>query len=240
MDDQLQSILETIIATDSPERLWAKFVEYARSKGASQIHTWFGKTNEDLLFLSTAPDWWHEYYVSNNIIEYDHVAYHGLTGQGPLLYGRDKDLNNPLLSERAKQLVRMTTSEFQYGSGITMPSFHNNKRIGGINVCFPESVTQLNDVPTNRVLEILLVSCTAHEKLYSLTFQETDPVPLTPRQQECLTWLACGLTSHQIADKIGISYHTVKMHIDSAKERLGATTRTQAVAKALAAGLINI
>ncbi|MEZ0575513.1 response regulator transcription factor, partial [Halodesulfovibrio aestuarii] len=63
---------------------------------------------------------------------------------------------------------------------------------------------------------------------------------LTPRQQECLTCLACGLNPQQIADKIGISHHTVKMHIDSAKERLGATTRIQAVAKALTAGLITI
>lgn len=240
MNEKLHEILEVIITTESPEDLWEKFVEYTKHMGVTQIHTWFGDTNEDITCFSTIPDWWHHYYVENNAIEYDRLVNHTLIGSGPLLYGCDKDINNPLFCEKARELIQMATSEFNYGSGITMPSFHNNKRIGGINVCFPETVSQLNDVPTDRILELLLVSCTAHERLYVLTSKNTHAISLTPRQQECLTWLACGLNPQQIAEKIGISHHTVKMHIDSAKERLGATTRIQAVAKALTAGLITI
>lgn len=240
MNDKLHEILETIVTTDSHENLWEKFVEYAKHMGAAQLHTWFKSPNDNISCFSTVPEWWHRYYVENNAIEYDYIINHILTGNGPLLYGCDNDIDNPLLCKKAQKLIQMTTSEFNYGSGITMPSFYNNKRIGGINVCFPETVSQLNDVPTDRILELLLVSSTAHERLYVLTSKNTHAISLTPRQQECLTWLACGLTSQDIADKIGISHHTVKMHIDSAKERLGATTRIQAVAKALTAGLISI
>ncbi|KAF1076716.1 LuxR C-terminal-related transcriptional regulator [Halodesulfovibrio sp. MK-HDV] len=240
MNDKLYEILETIVTSDSHDYLWEKFVEYAKHMGVAQLHTWFKNTNSNISWFSTVPEWWHRNYIETNAIEYDSIINHTLTGNGPLLYGCDQDIGNPLLCEKAQKLIQISTSEFNYSSGITMPSFYNNKRIGGINVCFPETVSQLNDVPTDRILELLLVSSTAHERLYVLTSKNTHAISLTPRQQECLTWLAGGLTSHEVADKIGISHHTVKMHIDSAKERLGATTRIQAVAKALTAGLISI
>ncbi|WP_066856235.1 helix-turn-helix transcriptional regulator [Halodesulfovibrio spirochaetisodalis] len=240
MDDQLQSILEHIVTSHSSEQLWDIFVEYAHSKGVIQVHTWFGNTNDNLTFISTTPDWWFDYYIEKNFIKHDHLAQHALTGHGPLLFGYDKDKSNPLLCNEAKKIIKLTTLKFNYGSGITMPSFHNNKRIGGFNLCFPETVTELNNIPTTHILELLLVTCTVHERMYSLTVKKTHTNSLTPRQQECLTMLARGLTSHQIAEKLGISHHTVKMHIDSAKERLKANTRIQAVAKALTDGLISI
>ncbi|SIO11338.1 helix-turn-helix transcriptional regulator [Halodesulfovibrio marinisediminis] len=240
MTKKLHELLETIVTTDSHEYLWEQLVAYAKDMGAAQLHTWFGQTNEDLTCFTTIPERGKHAFIELNTIGYDYLTSHALTGNGPLLYGRDKDLDNPLLCDKAKKLLQSSTSECNYGSSITMPSFHNNKRIGGITVCFPETVSQLNDVPTDKILELLLASCTAHERLYTLTSQDPASSALTPRQKECLTGLADGLSSQDIADKIGISLHTVKMHIDSAKERLGATTRIQAVAKALTAGLISI
>lgn len=240
MTKKLHDILETIVTADSSDKLWKEFVEYTKEMGAAQIHTWFGQTNEELVCYSTIPDWWQQYFIEVNAIEYDYLVNHTTRGNGPLLYGCDKDLENPALCQKARDLMKMSTGEFNYGSGITMPSFHNNQRIGGINVCFPETVSELNNVSTQNILELLLVSSTAHERLFMLKSQNEQSSLLTPRQQECLTWLALGLTSQEIADKIGISLHTVKMHIDSAKKRLGATTRIQAVAKALSSGLITV
>lgn len=56
---------------------------------------------------------------------------------------------------------------------------------------------------------------------------------LTSRQEDTLRLLCDGATNQQIAIALGISEPTVQKHIASIKERLGATTRAQAVALAL-------
>jgi DNA-binding NarL/FixJ family response regulator len=55
---------------------------------------------------------------------------------------------------------------------------------------------------------------------------------LTPRELEVLAALAEGMTNKAIARRLNISLHTVKFHVESLFRKLGARTRTEAVAKA--------
>ena len=64
-------------------------------------------------------------------------------------------------------------------------------------------------------------------------------VDLSDREVEALTWVARGKTSAEIAQILGLSKRTVDFHIDNAREKLGAATRTQAVMKAADGGLIE-
>jgi DNA-binding NarL/FixJ family response regulator len=61
---------------------------------------------------------------------------------------------------------------------------------------------------------------------------------LTPRELDVLKLLAEGLQHEEIGRRLGISSETVRTHLRKACDRLGATTRTQAVATALRMGLI--
>ncbi len=63
--------------------------------------------------------------------------------------------------------------------------------------------------------------------------------PLTEREQDVLRLLAEGLGNDGIGRRLGISGETVRTHVQKACERLGASTRTQAVATALRGGLIR-
>jgi DNA-binding NarL/FixJ family response regulator len=63
---------------------------------------------------------------------------------------------------------------------------------------------------------------------------------LTQREKEVLTWVGRGKTSSEIAIILGLSERTVNFHCDQAMRRLDVINRTQAVAKALTAGLITI
>lgn len=56
---------------------------------------------------------------------------------------------------------------------------------------------------------------------------------LSPRERECLSWLAKGYRNVRIADRMGISVATVEMHIASARRKLDASTREQALARAI-------
>jgi two-component system nitrate/nitrite response regulator NarL len=63
-------------------------------------------------------------------------------------------------------------------------------------------------------------------------------VRLTDRERDVLVHLAEGLSHDEIGKQLGISGETVRTHVQKACERLGAGTRTQAVATALRLGLI--
>lgn len=61
---------------------------------------------------------------------------------------------------------------------------------------------------------------------------------LTDRELEVLGMLAEGLGNRQIADRLGVSDHTIKFHISSILDKLDASTRTEAVTTGLRMGLI--
>jgi NarL family two-component system response regulator YdfI len=62
--------------------------------------------------------------------------------------------------------------------------------------------------------------------------------PLTPREREVLQMLASGLGNKEIAAHLAISEHTVKFHVASILGKLGAASRTEAVALGIRHGLV--
>ncbi len=62
--------------------------------------------------------------------------------------------------------------------------------------------------------------------------------PLTPREREVLAMMAEGLGNKSIARRLGISDHTVKTHVAALFAKLGASSRTEAVAVGVRRGLV--
>jgi DNA-binding NarL/FixJ family response regulator len=67
---------------------------------------------------------------------------------------------------------------------------------------------------------------------------ETGTPTLTEREGAVLALLAEGLSHDEIGSRLSISGETVRTHVRKACHRLGASTRTEAVAKAMRLGLI--
>lgn len=61
---------------------------------------------------------------------------------------------------------------------------------------------------------------------------------LTARERDVLQMMADGLANKAIAQRIGISTHTVKFHVGSIMSKLNATSRTEAVTLGIRRGLI--
>lgn len=61
---------------------------------------------------------------------------------------------------------------------------------------------------------------------------------LSPREREILALLAEGMGNKIVAARLGISEHTVKTHVASIFQKLGADTRAEAVAIGARSGLI--
>jgi DNA-binding NarL/FixJ family response regulator len=62
--------------------------------------------------------------------------------------------------------------------------------------------------------------------------------PLTSREEDVLRYLVRGLIKKEIADELGISQHTVDMHLRSVYRKLHVRSQTEAVSKALRQGLV--
>lgn len=73
---------------------------------------------------------------------------------------------------------------------------------------------------------------------------ESDAHPpakaLSPREADALTLLANGMNRSQASEKLGISEHTLRVYIESARFKLGAANATHAVARAMVRGLIVV
>jgi PAS domain S-box-containing protein len=59
---------------------------------------------------------------------------------------------------------------------------------------------------------------------------------LSPREHQVVELLASGNTGEEVAERLGISPATVRVHVRNATGKLGASTRTQAVAIAVSRG----
>jgi two-component system, NarL family, response regulator YdfI len=64
--------------------------------------------------------------------------------------------------------------------------------------------------------------------------------PLTPRELEILAMMAEGMRNRAIAQRLGISTHTVKFHIAAILDKLNARSRTEAVTIGLRQGLLMV
>ncbi|SRR5581483_3266361 len=71
--------------------------------------------------------------------------------------------------------------------------------------------------------------------------EDKEPLltPINKREQEVLERLATGLSDQQIADELFLSLHTVKWYNRQIFNKLGVNSRTQAITKARALGLIG-
>lgn len=96
-----------------------------------------------------------------------------------------------------------------------------------------------------RGLEIpdrLLIRLAQTEIKHGNTYTDTMPKhyadrlgqPLTKRQIEVLELIACGYTNKQIAEKMHVSYETIKTNLRKAATKLGAKSRIHAVVLGIA------
>lgn len=98
----------------------------------------------------------------------------------------------------------------------------------GYHAEFLESLILTSHFLNNKALEI------------ELGGNITDHKSLSPREVDALSFLALGCSRAEIADRLTISEHTLRVYIESARHKLGATNTTHAVARAISQGLIVV
>ena len=94
-----------------------------------------------------------------------------------------------------------------------------------------------------RLGTVALLAAVVHEAL--VAHCKTAPparssATLTERERECLALVARGMTSADLGVKLGITTRTANFHIGNVMTKLGAVSRGEAIARAIAANLVSI
>lgn len=95
---------------------------------------------------------------------------------------------------------------------------------------------------TEHMRSLILAAHFVNQKALELE-RGTDEViqkSLSPRETDTLRMIAMGYSRAQAADAMTISEHTLRVYLESARNKLGAQNTTHAVARALSQGLIIV
>ncbi|KQT49568.1 hypothetical protein ASG47_04420 [Devosia sp. Leaf420] len=166
-------------------------------------------------------DWWKDYLSSG--LRQSTSYLQGIMARSPvqrMSLDRFGDPNDPLLGyARRMDLVDFTM----------IPVSHNNEVVGVAGFC---GDTEL-DERHKAALQMIVYTLFAHVRRDRRMGIVTAPEPLTPREREVIGLSAEGLTSIEIAERLGLSARTVNQHVDNVAEKLGTKNRAHTVAEAV-------
>jgi DNA-binding CsgD family transcriptional regulator len=124
--------------------------------------------------------------------------------------------------------------EHGIGEGLAVHFFAPNGMTSRVSVGFTRA-----SLPTTEMKAIELASYALLNRLIALTPAIAPPSPgLSPRERDCLAFVAQGLSDGEIAERLGIATATAHFYVEKAKRKFGAKTRAQAVARLITSGLL--
>jgi DNA-binding CsgD family transcriptional regulator len=137
-----------------------------------------------------------------------------------------------------ERLVLNEAREFGHADGYVLPQHFVDGAIASTILLSPDPIAP---DPRARAATHVLSSYFAMSVRSLLAPATQLPrIRLSKRQRECLQWVRAGKSDWAIGEILKISEHTVKDHIEKAREKLGVKTRTQAVLAAVRQKLIHL
>jgi DNA-binding CsgD family transcriptional regulator len=165
----------------------------------------------------------------------DPVMQHCKRNSVPIIWGQSTYLANDAID------IWETQAPFGYRNGIAMALHLPEGRHFMLGVDRDQLLPVNNDELTRMVAELQLFAVhaqdTAMRVLVSAPLQPERPA-LRPRELEILRWTMDGKTAWEVAAVLALTERTVVMHLQNAMDKLGCTSKHQAVLKALRLGLI--
>lgn len=113
-------------------------------------------------------------------------------------------------------------------------------RLGSVGNGYVVFTAKFMDVASDMIVELHGRSCQIMMELLSLDERRTPAAEaLSDREIACLQLAGDGRISEEIAEKLGLSVHTVNAYLGSATIKLDSVNRIQAIAKAIRFGYIS-
>jgi DNA-binding CsgD family transcriptional regulator len=111
---------------------------------------------------------------------------------------------------------------------------HQNWIVVPLNKKTVASFTPFSPLRPRQLNELVSVAYLYHAKKELLDKQEQhqDRDAVSPKELECIRWLAAGKSLQDVSDITNMPYRTVRYHLDNARTRYGYSTNMQLVVRA--------
>lgn len=187
------------------------------------------KQQEAHVLLHDWPQAWWDRYFSNGYLFVDPAIKHVLNDTRPFLWS---ELDPLCHDDPAAARVMNEASEFQLKQGFTVSLMTLDDTSAG----FSFAGEKFDLAPEHHGMLQLLATYALGR---TLIVEEPLQVPLTPRERDVLRWAAEGKTDWEIGIILHISEHTSDKMLRLVRQKLTASNRAHAIAKAIRFGIID-
>jgi DNA-binding CsgD family transcriptional regulator len=180
----------------------------------------------------TYPASWIKRYLQMGYVYVDPVVREGFLRTLPFDWGELKIQGTAEASFLADALAHGVGPR---GFSIPVRSKHGHRAL--FSISFSRSEKEWINFLKNTQSTLVEIANRVHRRVIDEVFGEDRP-HLTPRELECLRWIARGKDTSDIAVILDISPHTARYYLKSARYKLDSVTSAQAVSKAIKLGLL--
>lgn len=201
-------------------------------KSVAYLATGFGGFRATPYLVVTYSPEWVEHYKRQRYVQIDPVVQMGFRRLLPIEWNEFERPKGDVLKFFGE------ASEFGLGTqGLTIP-VHGR---GGDRALFTIT-SDLSDrdwasAKFEYMRDFQVIAVHLHEKVLQLEGASPPTRALSPRELECLHWVSDGKTAWECATILGLSEHTVRCYLESARYKLNAVSNTHAVSVAHNMGL---
>lgn len=177
---------------------------------------------------------WVEHYKKERFVEIDPAVQIGMRRMIPIDWNTfDKS------DERVHRLFGEAT-EFGYGRhGLSLPVHGQHGDRALVSITSDASDRDWRNLHHCFMRDFHLLAFHLHEAILRLEGGAEPRLKISPRERECLMWIAEGKTAWECARILGLSEHTVRCYLESARHKLGAANNGHAANKATKANLLT-
>lgn len=184
---------------------------------------------------TTYPSEWVSRYLERNYLEADAVSLEGR--RAPVPFQWRTALALPTYGAEAR-MVFDEAAAFGLHDGYTVP-IHAAAGLSVVSMAV-DDLSLFKPRAARQRHTVHLLAMLFHLACDRALADALPPAPrLSPREREVLLWAAQGKTGWEIAQILKLTERTVTYHVENAKTKLGAGSRSQAVVMALSLGLIQ-
>lgn len=206
-------------------------------------------------YLGTSDETWIDAYIANDFVRVDPCVARVRRTNLPFVWA-DVMVRTPRRGPKsgAQRLIEAAT-DFGYTEGLVIPchfrDLRGRDRSASSVFFWSDPVQRFEFLLSEKRRELHLLMIYFIQTCLNVRDRELAPTgaantldapisPVTDRERDVLSWAARGKTTAEIADILGLATDTVEAHFKNILRKLQARNRTQAVAKALVMGLIDI
>lgn len=179
------------------------------------------------------PTGWSERYFSNGYLFVDPAIKRLTSDVRPFLWN---ELDPMCRDDPMAARVMNEAGDFRLKTGFTVPMITLDGDVAGFSLA-----GEALELPPNAAGMITLVANYALGHALNLGTKKREAMQLgiTSREHEVLQWAAAGKSEWEISEILNISEHTVDKFLRDVRVKLGAVTRTQAIAEAFRLHIIS-